>query len=205
MRYITGIIIGIFVTLPVGPLGLMAIQRTIKKDWKTGCLAGIGAALSDMFYSSIAVLGASFIDEFINKNKYFISGTTGIIFLIVGINILMSGIEKSKLKELPKEEGMHPFFIHFLLGLSNPMTFIVFITVFAAMGVSIDNTELFKNVIFVISIFIGSCILWLVTSNIVEKTKSRLKFESFIFIDKLIGAVIVIFGICGIFKGIAGL
>ncbi len=191
-----------FVSFPVGPLGLLGIQRTISKGWKLGFLSGVGAAVSDLIYSSIAVLGISFIEGFLNKNRYLINEITGILFLIVGINIIMSGIEKGKVKDVNKEESMHPFFIHFLLGLSNPMTFIIFFTIFTRTGISVDNGGMIQNIMFVISILIGSCLIWLITTNIIERTKKRLKFESFIFMDKIIGTIIVLFGVFSVLKGL---
>lgn len=202
MLFLKGIIIGMFVTLPVGPLGLLAIQRTINKGWKIGFLASVGAITSDMIYSSIAILGISFIGDFLNRHRNLINGLTGVLFLIVGINILMSGIEKEKVKEVNKEELVHPFFIHFLFGLSNPLIFIIFFTIFTRIGMSINNAKVFLNIIFILSIFVGSCILWFVITNIIERSKKAFKFESFIVIDKIIGSGIVLFGIFSILRGI---
>ena len=202
MIFLKGIIIGMFVCLPVGPLGLLGIQRTISKGRKMGFLSGAGAATSDIIYSSIAILGISFIDDFLKRNRYLIDELTGILFLIVGINILMSGIEKGKVKEVTKEELIHPFFIHFLLGLSNPMTFVIFFTIFTRLGIRINDRGILEYIIFIISIFIGSCITWLITTSIIEKTKKIFKFESFILMDKIIGAGIVLCGAFSVLKGI---
>ena len=203
MFLLKGIIIGILVSLPIGPLGLLSIQRVINKGWKIGFLSAIGAIASDLIYSSLAVLGVSFIDEFVNKHRCLISGLVGILFLIVGINILSSGVQKREMKEDIEGERIHPFFIHFLMGLSNPMTFLVFFAIFTKIGIYGDERTLLYHLIFVISIFTGSAIQWLVTSNLIEKSKNKYKFESFIFIDKIIGTVIILFGIVSILKGIA--
>lgn len=202
MIFLKGIIIGMLVCLPVGPLGLLAIQRTISKGRKIGFLSGVGAATSDLIYSFIAILGISFVGEFLNKNRYLIDELTGILFLIVGINILVSGIEKGKVKEATKEELMHPFFIHFLLGLSNPMTFIIFFTIFTKMGIDVNGGGVLKHIVFIISIFTGACITWFITTNIIERTKRKFKYESFIFMDKLIGSTIVLCGVFSVVKGI---
>lgn len=197
-----GILIGMIVSLPVGPLGLLSIQRTINKGWKIGFLSALGAITSDLIYSSIAILGISFIDDFVKRHRHLINGLTGILFLIVGINILISGIEKRKVKKVTEEDTVHPFFIHFIMGLSNPMTFIIFFALFTKIGIYVDEKKMLLHILFVIFIYIGSSTLWLFTTNVVERTKKRFKLESFIFIDKIIGVAIISFGIISVLRGI---
>ena len=202
MNLIKGIIIGMFVSLPIGPLGLLSIQRTINKGWKTGFLSAFGAVTSDLIYSSIAILGISFIDEFIKRHRFLLTGLTGILFLIVGINILISGIEKRKMKDIGEEGPIHPFFLHFLMGLSNPMTFIIFFAIFTKVGIYVDDKNMLQHVFFVLSIYVGSTIQWFITANVIDRTKKKFKLDSFIFIDTIVGIVIIIFGVVSILRGI---
>lgn len=198
-----GILIGMFISLPIGPLGLLAIQRTINKGRKIGFLSGVGAAVSDMVYSSIAMLGISFLEEFLEKHKHVINKVTGILFLIVGMNILISAIDNKKIKQETKEDIIHPFLTHFLMGLSNPMTFLVFVAIFTKMHITNQVGDAASNIIFVISIFIGSSILWLIASNLVEHSKNSNKMDKFILIiDEVVGTVIIIIGIASMLKGI---
>jgi threonine/homoserine/homoserine lactone efflux protein len=202
MFLLKGVIVGMFVSFPVGPLGLLSIQRSINKGWKIGFFSAVGAVTADLVYSSLAILGVSFINDFVNIHRYLINGVTGILFLIVGINILSSGIERIKLKEDIEEEKIHPFFKHFLIGLSNPMTFLIFFAIFTKIGIYVDDGTRLQHMLFVISIFLGSSFIWFITTNLIEKYKKKYKFECFIFIDKIVGTVIIIFGIFSILKGI---
>jgi threonine/homoserine/homoserine lactone efflux protein len=201
MFLIKGFLIGMFVSLLIGPLGLMAIQRTLSRGWKVGFLSAVGAVTSDMFYSYIAILGFTFVDDFINRHRHTINGITGILFLIVGVNILISGVEKRKSKEVSEYGRIHPFFLHFLMGLSNPMTFIVFFAIFTKVGINIGDKNMLQHIMFVISIFLGSCSVWFVTTNIIDKSKNNFKFENFLFVDKIIGAIIMLFGVYSVIRG----
>lgn len=201
MYLLKGLIIGMFVSLPIGPLGLLAIQRTLKKGWKVGFLAAVGAVTSDVFYSTIAILGISFIDDFIKRHRHMINGLTGILFLIVGINILISGVEKRKTGEISEYGKVHPFFTHFLMGLSNPMTFIIFFAIFTKVGIYVEEKNMIQSIMFIISIYLGSCTLWLVTTNIIDRSKKDYKFESFILMDKILGAAIMLFGVFSVLRG----
>jgi threonine/homoserine/homoserine lactone efflux protein len=200
MYLLKGFIIGMLVSLPIGPLGLLAIQRTLNKGWKTGFLSAVGTATSELIYSSIAILGISFIDDFLKRHRLLITGLTGILFLIVGINILISGIEKRKMKKVDDQSTIHPIFIHFLLGLSNPLTFIIFFAIFTKLGIYVDDKNMLQHILFVLSIFSGSTILWFITTNVIYRTKKKFKFDSFIFIDTIIGIVIIMFGIFSVLR-----
>lgn len=65
LTIIWGIMIGILVSAPMGPTGILVIQRTLNKGWLPGFLTGIGAAVSDLFYAIVAVLGVAFIVDWI--------------------------------------------------------------------------------------------------------------------------------------------
>ncbi|WP_169733578.1 LysE family translocator [Clostridiisalibacter paucivorans] len=202
MVVLKGILIGIFVSLPVGPIGLLSIQRTLNRGWKIGFLSGVGAAVSDLVYSSIAILGMGFIDDFLERNRYIINEITGILFLIIGISIIMKAVCNKKVNTETKEDIIHPAFSTFLMGLSNPMTFFIFLAIFTKIGIDVNVDNFKQNIVLVISIFLGSSILWFFTSNLVKESKKNYKECSLSFIDKIIGTIISIFGIMNLLKGI---
>lgn len=201
MIIIKGIIIGMIVVIPIGPLGIIALQRTISRGWKIGFFSGVGAAVSDLIYSSAAVFGISFLNDFICTRKHVINQVTGILFLIVGINIFISSIENKSIKEEKKREIMHPALSNFLLGLSNPMTFLIFITIFAKMNMKLDSREVVYNLMLVASIFIGSVIFWLITCKFINKSKKSFRLQTFCIMNKVIGIGIALIGSYSILKG----
>lgn len=200
MIIIVGIIIGIIVVFPIGPLGIIALQRTINRGWKIGFFSGVGAAVSDLVYSSAAIFGISFVDGFIIRHKYLINQITGTLFLIVGINIFINASVNKDIEEEERKEIMHPALSNFLLGLSNPMTFLIFLSIFTKM--KLENGELLHNVILVISIFTGSVLFWIITSKFVNNSKRNFKIETFYMINKVIGVIISLLGMYSILKGI---
>ncbi|EYE87879.1 hypothetical protein Q428_10875 [Fervidicella metallireducens AeB] len=197
---IKGIIIGMIVSFPIGPLGIISIQRSINCGWKTGFFSGIGAAASDIVYSAAAVFGISFIDELIHRHRCLINNVTGVLFLVVGINIFTNVIEV-KLRKDDKMELIYPAFSNFLLGLSNPITFLVFITVFAKLGIKVEPHEIGRNSLFVISIFSGSTVFWFMASNLINRFKHKFRIEFLYTINKSIGVIIALLGIISIIKG----
>lgn len=197
-----GIIIGMIVSFPIGPLGIIAIQRTINNGWKSGFFSGVGAAASDMVYSLCAVFGISFIDDILHRHRYLINNAIGAIFLVLGLNIFVNALKDKVIVEEKKKFVIHPGVSNFLLGLSNPMTFLVFLTIFTKMRLKFNTLEVGKNLLFVATIFLGSTILWLLVSKLIDKSKRNFKIEIFCVINKIIGASIAIFGMCSLLRGI---
>ena len=56
-----GLIIGILASAPMGPVGILCVQRTLNKGRWYGFVTGLGATASDLFYALITGLGMSFV------------------------------------------------------------------------------------------------------------------------------------------------
>ena len=65
-----GMLIGIIASAPMGPVGILCVQRTLNKGRWYGFVTGVGAAASDMLYAGITGLGMSFITDFVNDPTY---------------------------------------------------------------------------------------------------------------------------------------
>ena len=66
---VKGLIVGVVVSAPLGPVGVLCIQRTLNKGRWYGFVTGLGAALSDIGYALITGYGMSFMDDFLAKNQ----------------------------------------------------------------------------------------------------------------------------------------
>ena len=206
MLILKGLIIGMIVCIPVGPLGLLSVQRSMSKGQLAGLLSGIGAAVSDSIYCTLAIFGASFINDIVEKYTYFINEVMGILFFVVGLSIILSTKKKNRnIKdregiEDKKEQLIYTFTSTFMMGLSNPMTFFVFVTVFTKLGIDLQPENIIQNILFILSILLGSCILWIIITTIIKSTKKVLNVKVFIYMDRIIGLIICLFGIFNILK-----
>ena len=85
---IRGLIIGFSVAAPVGPIGILCINRTIKKGCISGLTTGLGAASADLIYGLIAGFGLVFISNFLLNQKLLIQ-SLGLVFLFyLGFKII---------------------------------------------------------------------------------------------------------------------
>lgn len=82
---VKGLIVGVVVSAPLGPVGVLCIQRTLNKGRWYGFVTGLGAALSDIGYALITGYGMSFMDDFLAKNQVLLQIIGSIMLFFFGI------------------------------------------------------------------------------------------------------------------------
>lgn len=90
LNLLLGMITGFLVSVPLGPAGLFCIQRTLSKGQKSGLIAGLGTASSDVIYASLAILSLSFVRNLIENNKTLLFLISGVALMVIGIAIFSS-------------------------------------------------------------------------------------------------------------------
>lgn len=128
-----GIIIGLVVSAPLGPVGVLCIQRTINKGRWYGFVTGMGATMSDIAYAALTAFGMSFIVDFIDNNLFYLQLFGSVLLLIFGIYTFKSNPERSFRRPASSNKGSYTknYVTAFLVTLSNPLIIFLFITLFA--------------------------------------------------------------------------
>lgn len=80
----TGLILGFSVAAPVGPIGILCINKTIKKGYISGLITGLGATTADLIYGLIAGLGLTIVSGFLLNYKFWMQGIGLIFFNVFG-------------------------------------------------------------------------------------------------------------------------
>ena len=129
---VKGFIVGVVVSAPLGPVGVLCIQRTLNKGRWFGFVTGLGAALSDICYALLTGYGMSFMDELILKHQLFLQVVGSLMLLVFGIYTFRSNPVKS-LRPTSANRGsyLHNFVTAFFVTLSNPLIIFLFIGLFA--------------------------------------------------------------------------
>ena len=63
-----GLLIGMIASAPMGPVGILCVQRTLKKGRWYGFVTGVGASISDIIYAAITGFGMAFVMDFVNND-----------------------------------------------------------------------------------------------------------------------------------------
>ena len=129
-----GIVIGIIASAPMGPVGILCIQRTLNKGRWYGFVTGIGAACSDIVYAMFTGLGMSFVMDFVNnaQNKFYLQISGSLLLLVFGVYCFKSNPMKNMHKSSNKQGTLfHNGLTAFLVTLSNPLIVFLFMATYA--------------------------------------------------------------------------
>lgn len=192
-----GVLIGIIASAPMGPVGVLCIQRTLNKGRWYGFVTGIGAALSDIIYALLSGLGMSFIMDLITNptNKFWLQISGSIILLLFGIycfranptrNIHKSGAKKGSL--------LHNGITAFFVTLSNPLIIFLFMGTFAQFAFIVPNHP-FEMTLGYISIVFGALLWWFGLTWLINKIRGKFDDNGILIINKVIGSLVIAFSL----------
>lgn len=196
-----GMMIGFAVAAPVGPIGVLCIRRTLVNGIVSGLATGLGAALADTLYGGIAAFGLTFVAVFLQKFGMFIQLLGGAFLLYLGFKIFMQRPkavdfvtdEKRKIHGL--KEWIADFFSTFFLTMTNPMTIISFIAIFAGLGLVEEGDVHYElSTVMVFGVFLGSMAWWSILSGGVGVFRHKLDRKGLRAINMISGMIIGGFG-----------
>lgn len=202
---IKGLLIGVVASAPMGPVGVLCIQRTLNKGRWYGFVTGLGAALSDICYALITGYGMSFMDELILKHQMFLQVVGSIMLLAFGIYTFRSNPVKS-LRPTSNNRGslLHNFVTAFFVTLSNPLIIFLFIGLFARFSFVMPGSPLGFQLVGYLAIILGALIWWFSITYFVNKVRTRFNVRGIWILNRIIGVVVVIASVVGIVLAIAG-
>ena len=198
---IKGILIGVIASAPMGPVGILCIQRTLNKGRWFGFITGVGAAASDIFYALLTGLGMSFVMDFINNehNKYLLQISGSIMLFIFGIYCFKSNPMKNAHKSSNKKGTLtHNAITAFFVTLSNPLIIFLFMATFAQFAFVIPDHPLEMSVGY-LSIVLGALLWWFGLTWLIDKVRNIFDPNGITIINKVIGSVVMIFSLIALF------
>ena len=126
-----GILIGIMASAPMGPVGVLCIQRTLNKGRWYGFVTGIGACVSDIIYALFTGLGMSFMMDIVGneRNRFLLQISGSVVLLLFGVYCYRSNPTKNIHQSNKTQKGtlVHNGITAFLVTLSNPLIIFLFI------------------------------------------------------------------------------
>lgn len=192
-----GLLIGIFASAPMGPVGILCVQRTLNKGRWFGFVTGVGASISDFIYALLTGLGMSFVMDFISnaQTKFYLQIFGGILFLAFGIYSYRSNPIKNA-HQSSNEKGTLGYncLTAFLVTLSNPLIVLLFMATFAQFAFIIPDHP-FEMSIGYVSIIGGALLWWYGLTWLIDKVRGKFDTNGILIINKVIGSVVIIFAL----------
>ena len=191
-----GMLIGLMVSVPLGPMGVLIIQKTLHKGALSGFIAGMGAACADLFYATVAAFGLGFVINTIKTHEVILQIVGGIFLLIMGLNIYFATpLKQIKARRRVTKKGLLGDFLSlFFLTVSNPVTVVVFMAVFAGTSVLGETPTFSTEIMLLIGVLLGGSAWWYTLSTIVNVFRKKFKLRVLVTINRVSGIIITILG-----------
>ncbi len=192
--FIKGFIIGFSIAAPVGPIGILCIQRTLARGNVQGLVTGLGAATADAIYGFIAAFGLTFISNFLVAQSLWFRLIGGLFLCYLGIKAFLSKPQNQILSETNRNT-LSSYSTTFFLTLTNPMTILFFAGVFAGLGMVSESIQYASAGLMVIGVFVGSGTWWLILSGATGILRNKMNESKLTWVNKISGFIILAFGV----------
>lgn len=215
---IWGLIIGLLVSAPMGPTGILVIQRTLNKGWLPGFLTGLGAILSDLVYAVITVFALQLVVDWIQQFEVTLQIVGGAFIALYGFYLWNSNPVEVMANN--NAQGVTPlmtnrhhirvtgilkyFFTGFGLTISNPTIVFFFLALYARTNFLFDADEhnWWLYIFGFAAIITGALAWWTLITWLVNKVRSRFRINTIRNINRCIATIMFIIAICGFGNGL---
>ena len=195
--------IGIILSAPMGPVGILCIQRTLNNGRNSGFFTGVGAAVSDLFYCLLVGLGISLVTDFIADHVNILQIIGSIILIVYALYMIVHN-PVSQIKENidSRDDRWRDMVTGFLFTLSNPLIMFLIIPLFARFSFPLPEYKFYHIIIGYAFIVVGALLWWSVITFFVDKVRTHFNIRSMWLINRIIGSIIFILSLYGLVSGI---
>jgi threonine/homoserine/homoserine lactone efflux protein len=215
--FVRGLVLGLAIAAPVGPIGVLCIRRTLAEGRLAGLVSGLGAATADATYGFIAAFGLTFVSSLLISYQDAIRLVGGLFLLYLGGKTLrapmtgrssfdtsQTGFDTPQTATQPAAAASNGggllgnYVSTLVLTLTNPMTILSFAAVFAGLGVGAGSGDYVSAAILVLGVFLGSALWWLALSGAVSLLRSRVTPRGLRWVNRVSGVIILGFGVAAL-------
>lgn len=195
---IKGLILGFSIAAPVGPIGVLCVRKNLQFGRLSGLFSGLGAALADTVYGIIAAFGLTLISNALLAGQFWFRLIGGTFLIYLGIKTFFSKPAEGE-NRVSHKTLTGDFISTFFLTITNPMTILSYLAVFAGLGLS-DTAGNYRGAgILVLGVFLGSMLWWLILSEGVTFFRKRITQKMMTWVNRLAGVIITAFGAAALF------
>ena len=195
--FIQGLLIGFSIAAPVGPIGIICIQRNINYGRIAGVISGLGAASADAFYGAAAAFGLTVVSGILLSDRIWIQMFGGIALCYFGLRTFrkpfVSYASTGNVNHLKWN-----YLSTLALTITNPMTILLFVAIFASVGFASSSVPVYTAIFMIAGVFSGSMLWWLTLSTVISRVRTKLSDRLMKWIGRIAGIAIFGFGITAV-------
>ncbi|HEY9644261.1 MAG TPA: LysE family transporter [Coleofasciculaceae cyanobacterium] len=198
--FLRGLMIGLSIAVPVGPIGILSIRRTLNSGWLAGLLTGLGAATADALYGCVAGFGLTFISDLLIDHAFWLRLIGGLFLCYLGVKTFISRpAETDDASSVPSSAQSMAYLSMYgstvFLTLTNPATILSFAAVFVGLGLATVGSNYLTAATLVAGVFSGSALWWLLLSSGMSLVRSKFNPRRLRILNRISGLILLTFGI----------
>ena len=197
--FFKGIVIGFSIAAPVGPIGLLCIQRTLTGGRLIGLISGFGAASADAVYGMIAAFGLTVVADMMMAHQFWLRLLGGLFLCYLGARTWRAKPAEQAASADKCARPLSAYASVFFLTLTNPITILAFAGIFAGVGMSGASGS---AALMMAGVFCGSMLWWTILSSVTGLMHGKISPQTLAWVNRCAGGIIGAFGLvalCSVF------
>jgi threonine/homoserine/homoserine lactone efflux protein len=192
--FLKGFVIGMIIAVPVGPIGLLCVNRTLSKGPLYGLISGLGVATADAISGGIVALGLTLVSSFLIAEQVWLRLIGGIFLCYLGLKMFATEPRPESIVVKENNNLLGAYASTFFLTFSNPLTLLSFVAIYAGWGVEDLSAHHFRAAALMLGIFCGSASWWVTLSGGMPIVRMMFTHEGLRWVHRISGAIIAGFG-----------
>lgn len=192
---IKAFLVGFAASVPVGPVAILVVQKTLSKGYRAGFITGLGASVVDTLYAVIAVFALAATQEFLNAHELVILLAGGAILVGIGLSMALKDPFRKVRSDGTSKASATDFLQALFMTLSNPGAVFVMLALFAFFGITDNSPESWKVAPILLSVAGGSVTYWFLISWGLGRFRDKFTMNTLLWTSRVMGALVVIIGI----------
>ena len=199
---VKGFIVGIGASIPLGPLGVMCVQKTLSKGRISGIVTGLGASVTDTIFATFAIVSLALIQEFVRDNEVSVLFYGGLAVVVIGLKIFLT----NPVKQIRRNKGGKKLFEDFLssviMTITNPGAVFLILGLFAFVGLEVDGSSS-GDIIFaaLLGVFLGANTWWIILSTSINIFRNKFRLKQLLMINRVAGVIVMVLGLFSVAEG----
>lgn len=195
LNILKAFLVGFAASVPVGPVAILVVQKTLSKGYKAGFITGLGASVVDTLFAVVAVFALAATQRFLNDHQVVILLAGGAILVGIGLSMALKDPFRKMRSDGTSKASATDFLQAVFMTLSNPGAIFVMLALFAFFGITDNSPSSWKVAPILLSVAGGSVVYWFLLSWGLGRFRDKFTMNTLLWISRVTGALVVIIGI----------
>ena len=198
---IKGFMTGVCASVPLGPIAIFVIQKSLSDGHRAGFLTGLGATFVDTLYSVLAIFALALAETFIDEHQTVIFLAGGLVVMLVGASMLFRDPFRKVAPDTGQSYSVADFLKAVATGFSNPGAIFVIFALFAFFGIELEPHD-FRVAPVLLAVSAGSVTYWFFFSLLFSRLRKKVNLGTLLWLNRILGAIVMIIGVILLAEGL---